>query len=283
MLNKTKNPFSVIALVLFGFLSVWWITLNLKSQPEDFSRYIFGATYGLMALLGGVYGLITAKKWGGYKSSLGRSILFLAIGLLLAEFGQIVFSYYNIVKKELIPYPSLADVGFFGSIPFYILGALALARVLNVSSVVRKNPVKLLAGIAVPLALLVATYWFFLNGYDPTDVSSLTVFLDFGYPLGQLVYVSIALIILLCVGRMLGGVMRKPLLLLLFAFILQYAADFNFLWQNMHETWVNGGYGDYLYLVAYFAMTISLIHLNLVFEGKGGSKATVPAEAEVQS
>lgn len=272
-MNKTTNSTQQkIAIALFAGLTIWWLLLVTLSQPEDFSRYVFGASYGLMALFGGIYGLVTAKKWGSFKSSFGRAIMFLAIGLLLAEFGQIVFSYYNIVKEELIPYPSIADIGFFGSIPLYIFGAFSLAKALNVPSNIMKNPLKLFIGIVIPLVLLGSSYMFFLKGYDATEVGTLTRLLDFGYPLGQAIYVSLALVIFLGVAKSLGGIMRKPLLFLLFAFIVQYVADFNFLYQNYHETWVNGGYGDYLYLVAYFAMTISLISLNIVFQSNAPVK-----------
>lgn len=279
MSNKAKSTPLILSIVLFTVLSSWWAVLALKSEPEDFSRYIFGASYGLMALFGGIYGVVTSRKWGSYKSSLGRAILFLACGLLLAEFGQLVFSYYNIIKKELVPYPSIADIGFFGNMYFYVLGGFALTKVLGVSNQIKKNPRKLIVGILLPTILLASTYKVFLTGYDTEGVSMLQKILDFGYPLGDAIYVSIALVALLCVARILGGSMRKPLMLLLFAFIIQYVADFNFLYQISHETWVNGGYGDYLYLLAYFVMTVSLIKIANVFSQKSSNDAkTVEAQ-----
>lgn len=268
MLNKAKSTPLILSIVLFTVLSIWWAVLALTSQAEDFSRYIFGASYGVMALFGGIYGVVTSRKWGAYKSSLGRAILFLACGLLLAEFGQLVFSYYNIIKKELVPYPSLADIGFFGNMSFYVLGGFALAKVLGVSNQIKKNLRKLVVGIVLPVILLASTYKVFLVGYDPSGVSMLQKILDFGYPLGDAIYVSVALVALLCVARILGGSMRKPLMLLLFAFMVQYVADFNFLYQISHETWVNGGYGDFLYLFAYFVMTLSLIKIANVYSQK---------------
>lgn len=283
MTSKTTNLPSVLAVTLFAALSIWWGVLALVTEPEAFSRYVFGASYGLMAVFGGVYGLVTAKKWGSFKSSLGRSILYLAMGLLLAEFGQLIFSYYNIVKEELIPYPSMADIGFFGNMLLYILGGFALTKVLGVGLMIKRSPLKVLAGIALPSLLLIATYILFLKGYDSTGVSKLQLLLDFGYPLGDAVYVSLAGVALLCTARSLGGIMKKPLLILLFAFVAQYVADFNFLYQNSHETWVNGGYGDFLYLFAYFVMTLSLINLARVFTTSmsGTPPVDVPKNAEV--
>lgn len=274
-MNNSKNKLvQISAIGLFVLLTIWWAVLSLTSEAGDFSRYIFGASYGLMALFGGVFALKTAKSWGGFRSGLGKVILFLGLGLLLAEFGQIVFSYYNIRLKVDVPYPSVADIGFFGSIPLYIFGALYMTKVLAVKASIKRAPLKLIVGILVPLVILVISYSFFLKAYDPSGVPALTRFLDFGYPLGQAVYVSIALVSLLSVANMLGGAMRKPLMLLLLAFLFQYAADFNFLYQSYHETWVNGAYGDYLYLVAYFVMTLSLINLSSVLGQKLGASST---------
>jgi hypothetical protein len=281
LMNTKVNTWSLrFAVLLFIGLSVWWVLFINRTEPEDFSRYTFGATYGLMALFGGIYGFITAKSWGSFKSSLGRTILFLAAGLLLAEFGQIVFSYYNIVKKNLIPYPSLADIGFFGNMVMYVLGGFALTKVLGVGAMIKKIPYKLLLGIILPSVLLIATYTLFLKGYDSTDISKLQLLLDFGYPLGDAAYVSLAVVTLLCVARSLGGILGKPLLILLFAFVAQYAADFNFLYQNYHETWVNGGYGDFLYLFAYFVMTLSLIYLAKAFSSRSNLSSEIPKNTE---
>ena len=266
------------AISLFVLLSASWVVLRVSNPETDGPALLFGATYGLMALFGGIYGLLNAKKWGGWKSTLGRTLVYLSLGLLFAEFGQLVFSYYNIIKSVEIPYPSLADVGFFGSIPFYILGAFALTKVTGLHAKIGKTFKKQLVFAVLPLILLIVSYMIFLRGYSFTDTPKLTIFLDFGYPLGQALYVGLALVILLTTGNALGGVMKSRVLLLLAAFVAQYAADFNFLYQNLHDTWQNGGYGDYLYLIAYFMMTLSLIHMMTVFKSPKIAPVTVAPE-----
>ncbi|HSW85508.1 MAG TPA: hypothetical protein VLF79_02765 [Candidatus Saccharimonadales bacterium] len=264
--NTNKSLIRLVAGFLFVGLTLWWIILSIINPSSDYPRLVFAASYGSMALLGGIYGLISAEKWGSFKSAIGRAIVFLACALLFAELGQLVFSYYNIVKKVDIPYPGIADIGFFGNMLFYIIGGFFLTKVLSVKSYVKKAPIKLFISILLPLILLSTSYYFFLRGYSVAGTSKLQVFLDFSYPLGDAIYVSIALVTLLSVGKFVGGIMRGPLLLILFALIVQYSADFNFLYQNAHETWTNGGYGDYLYLLAYSVMTFSLIYLSAAFQ-----------------
>lgn len=247
---------------LFVVETLLWLWLVMNGHVGDKVAHLFGGTYGLVALSGGIYGLVAARSWGFLRSYFGKTIIFLSLGLLLQEFGQLAFTYLYIIVGIDVPYPSLADVGFFGAIPMYIAGAYCLAKGLGVAAIIKKSPYKLVVGVIVPLLILVVSYWFFLKDYDGTAKDWLTVFLDFGYPLGQSVYVSAALVTLLGLGGLLGGTMRRPVLLLLLAFLLQYVADFTFLYQSSKGSWVNGGYGDYFYLVAYFVMTLSLFGLN---------------------
>jgi hypothetical protein len=195
---------------------------------------------------------------------MGRAILSFAVGLLLQNVGQSVFSWYNLVAQVALPYPSLADVGYFGSIPFYIYGVLMLARASGVHITLKAFSAKLQA-ITIPLIMLTLSYFFFLYGYEPDWSDPLRVFLDFGYPLGQAVYVSLAILTYLLSTKTLGGVMKNKVLLVLAALVIQYAADYNFLYQAAYGTWTVSGYGDVLYLLAYFLMAIGLIQLKTEF------------------
>lgn len=234
----------------------------MLTPHTDETAAVWGAAYGLTALVGGAYGLYAARGWGYFRSHIGRAIMLLSLGLLFDEFGQLAFSYYNVVEKVAVPYPSIADIGFFGAVPLYILGAFFLLRGLGVGAALKRSPIKLVIGVLVPMIVLGVSYWLFLKDYDASEKDTMTVFLDFAYPLGQATYVSLALVTLISIGRQLGGVMRMPIFLLLFAFILQYAADFNFLYQATQGTWGVSGYGDFLYLSAYFVMGASLISLS---------------------
>lgn len=266
MWETIKNEFAAkVAVGLFLILTVWWIILYLSGVQEQIENYLFGATYGLMAAWGGFWGITIAKHWGGTKSVLGKAILALSFGLLAAEFGQIVFSYYNIFSGVEVPYPSLADVGFFANIPLYTIGIILLAKASGIQFTLQKLSSKLQA-VLLPVAMLAFSYFFFLQGYEVDWTDPVRVFLDFGYPLGQALYVSIAVLVYVLSKNILGGVMKVKVLFLLFAFVAQYLADYNFLFQNSRGTWLNAGYGDYLYLLAYFIMTLGLLQLKTIYK-----------------
>lgn len=255
-----------LTLVLFGALAVWWAVLFFGFKAKlEFPNLVWAASYQAVAVWGVIWGYIMGHRWGGFRSVVGRAMLFLTFGLLLQVLGQTVFSVYGLFLQREIPYPSLADVGFFGSIIFYIIGIFELGKAAGATSIIRSFRGKMWT-ILLPLAMLITSYIFFLENYVFDWSQPLRVFLDFGYPLGQAIYVSLAALVFVLSKNVLGGIMRTKVLIILIALIVQYIGDFNFLYQFNNETWINGGYGDFLYLFAYFVMSFGLIQMGTTFE-----------------
>lgn len=261
---KSLNFAEKITSSLFIILTGWWAVLYFYYGAELTEPNLYwAATYQVLAIWGGLFGLFASRSWGGMRSRMGRSITFLSIGLLLQAFGQSSFSYYTTILGVGIPYPSIADVGYFGSVIFYIIGIYSLARVSGVSITLKKYRGKAFA-ILIPAILFIFSYSLFLSSYQFDWSNPLRVFLDFGYPIGQAIYVSIAVLAFILSKDVLGGIMRGPIIFVIYALVIQYFADSNFLFQAINSTWINGGYGDFLYTLAYFLMAISLIKIGYV-------------------
>lgn len=233
--------------------------MSISHSFRDSSYVLLSEVYGVIALIGGINGIFIARGLGFFKSYFGKAILLLSIGLLFQEFGQLAYSYLNSIKHVELPYPAVPDIGYFGSIPLYIAGAYYLMTGLGVKAIIKKAPLKLALSVLISVAIVGVSYWLFLKGYDTSGKTKAAIFFDFAYPLGQSIYVSMAITILLSVTGLLGGLMKKPIMLLLGAFLLQYAADWNFLYQTIHGTWGPAGYGDFIYMSAYFLMGLSII------------------------
>lgn len=227
----------------------------------------FADTYAVVALFGGLVGLFLSGKWGGFSSLLGKVVLCLSIGLLAQVFGQFSYAFYARVLGVEVPYPSIGDLGFFGSIPFYIFGSYYLVRicVASVKGVSSRFPVNSIS-IVVPVIMLVVSYIFLLRGYEPGWENIPGTFLDFGYPLFQAVYVSLAFVAFYYTKRMINGIMHKKVVFLLVALVVQYLADFLFLYKAHRDLYTTAGITDLTYLVAYFLMSLAIINLNSVFE-----------------
>lgn len=250
--------YSLTTLALFFGFTIWWVMLHIFHEPASISHEIFAATYGVMALWGGIVGLVAARAWGGWRSIMGRALLLFSLGLLLQEFGQLSYSYFIWFKHIDVPYPSIGDIGYFGSIPVYIYGVVLLGKAAGAHVSLRSYAGRIKA-LLIPVVLLAVSYASFLLDYPFGEVGGLTLFLDFGYPLGQAIYVSLAILVYLLSRTMLGGIMKQPLIILLLALVAQYVADYMFLYQTIQETWQVGGVNDYSYLFSYTLMTIGLL------------------------
>ncbi len=250
------------AIVFFSLFTFWWIYLQISGGKGKNVQYdLFTVTYGIMALWGGVWGLHIAKKWGGLKSVMGKAIFLLSIGLLAQEFGQLAYTYYIYIKHIEVPYPSWGDVGYFGSIPFYSLGVLYLAKASGVKIGLRSFANKIQA-VVLPLIMLLVSDLLFLQAYIFDWTKPLTVFLDFGYPFGDAIYVSLALITYMLSRTVLGGIMKNKILFILFALVVQFTADYTFLFQVSRKVWTISGINDYIYFLAYTVMTLGLLQLH---------------------
>lgn len=263
-IKSFTNVTYLLVCALFIGLLFWRLFLIYYPFPDNTQIQVWAASYQIIAWCGAIFGLVLSKRWGGYSSVIGRASIAFSLGLLLQSFGQSIFSYYFYTGHSA-PYPSLADVGFFGSIPFYAYGMFALAKAsgahMSLKSVANKIQV-----VIIPFIILGISYTMFLKGYVIDPSSPAKTFLDFGYPLGQAIYISIALLAYSLSRQMLGGIMRKAILFFIIALVVQYASDYTFLYQSSKGIFEGGGVVDFMYSVAYLCMSISLIKLGMTFE-----------------
>lgn len=254
-----------VAILIFLLLTAWWAVGYFHIYTSS-TRYFgdYSSIYGVMALWGAIWGMIISKKWGGFKSVMGRAIFMFSLGLFAQEFGQIVYAYYSFYKHVSIPYPSWGDIGYFGSIPLYIYGVWLLGQASGIKIKLRSFGNQAIA-VVVPLVMLVVAYFVFLQHYTFDWSNPIKVLLDFGYPFGQAIYISLAILTYLLSKSVLGGVMKNKILFILFALFIQFLSDYTFLYQSNAGTWKNGNLNEFMYLTAYFLMTLGILQLNTVY------------------
>jgi len=200
----------MVATILFIALSLWWLSIYLRFLTEGIENDLFTNLLILFPLFGGIAGLYYAKLWGGLKSKFGMAIFSLSSGLLAQFIGTLLYNYYIYILGIEVPYPSIGDVFFYVSVLLYILGAYQLAKVLGVQFSSQSFINKFVA-ILIPFVALLGSYLILLREYDFTDSTPLLIFLDFGWQIGQVIYISIALFTLFISNNSLGGLMRKPI------------------------------------------------------------------------
>src|SRR4051812_8871880 len=107
-----KNKAQLLLTAIFVGYFAWWASFQHIVEGQGVSVQRFGATYGVIALIGALAGLLAARKWGGFKTVLGKALTFFSLGLLAQEAGQIIYTYYIYGAKIQIPYPSWGDLAY---------------------------------------------------------------------------------------------------------------------------------------------------------------------------
>ncbi|MBI4225693.1 hypothetical protein HY612_01125 [Candidatus Roizmanbacteria bacterium] len=256
-----KNKLTYWILLLYLIVSSWWIKLQFIGLGTS-EAYLFNWFYGLIGLSGAIYGIkISYDKWGGWKSIIGRGLILLPFGLLGQWFGLQIWTYYNVIAKVEVPYPSLADLGYFALIPAYTIGAWMFAHASGAKFSLKTRSGKLWA-LLIPFVALILSYALFLKdiGFDLSN--PIKLFFDIGYPLGEIIPVSIALFTFTLSRNLLGGSMKSRILYLVFAFFFQFLTEYAFLYTAGAETYVNGGWNDLMYATSYTIMSLGLIAFN---------------------
>lgn len=257
MLAVFRSKFVVSIAVGYIFLVVFWGWIQGTGNVGGQASYIFGTIYPILAIAGGVAAFVLARRWGGWESVMGKAIIFLGLGLFGQAFGQLVWSYYNLVIQEVAPYPSIGDIGYFSIIPFYSMAMLNFARASGVRFSIRNYLSKIQVAI-IPFIMLILSYIFFLRDYELDLSRPIKTFLDFGYPMGEAIMISIAILTFTLSRKYLGGVMKNKILFIIFAFIVQYITDYTFLYKINAETYINGGVVDLMYTTSFVIMAIGI-------------------------
>lgn len=258
-----KSKFTWFIGIYYLILLLWWSKLLIFGQTEGFENYLFGAAYPVLALVGGINGLLISRIYGGWSSVMGRGIIYLSLALLGQVFGQFIWTYYNIIAQVEVPYPSLADLGYISVIPFNILAMWSFAKASGVKLSLQRFHGKIMAAL-IPLILLMIVYALFLRDYQLDFSDPVRIFLDFAYPSGEAVYISLAILTYVLCRNLLGGIMRQKILFFIFAFTVQFLTDYTFLFSISRDFYYNGGIVDLMYASSFAIYSLALFNLKFI-------------------
>lgn len=264
--NTLSNISTNVILFFFIFLVFWWLFITAQGLENTTQNFFYGVALGILPCLASVFGFINSNKWGGLKSSIGKSTFFLSLGLLTWGIGTLVFAYYNIFLQIDIPYPSWADLFYIVSWPLWAVGMVYLSRATGA-----KSQLKTVRGRVVffLIPILIATlsyYLLIIVAREGTIFSAsedlVKVFFDLAYPIGDLVILTIALLIYGLSFRFLGGLFRWPIIFILSGFVLNYLGDFGFVYKATKGTFVVAGWVDFVYTIAFFFIGYGISLVN---------------------
>lgn len=263
--TNTKRTFIGFLVIVYLFFLGWFAKLYLTGQTEGTENFLTNL-YGIIPLAGGLYGLSVAKHWGGLKSSVGRAVTFLSLGLVTWGVGIFIWLFYNLVLQVEVPYPSLADAAFILSWPLWGIGAIYLSQATGAKFAVRRMGGKV-ALLIVPLIVIISSYYFLVTvargGTFEIAEEGLQIFFDLAYPIGDVVILTLATLIYGLSYKYFGGRYRSAIYLILAAFAFNYLADFTFSFTTTTETYYNGSLPDVFFATTMFVFALGVALLDV--------------------
>jgi len=171
-----------------------------------------------------------ASRAGG-KERLGWTLMSISTGLWAA--GELVWSYYEVWQQVTVPYPSLADAGFLGAVPFAIGGIRAFWS--DAAHGTSDRWRVWFDGVIVAIALTCTAWAFGLREVYQSDSS--TKLLDLAYPVTDIVVGTVLILAIRRAARHQAGKMA-----LLLAGIACYSvADSAFAYLNAQGSYESVG------------------------------------------
>ncbi|MBI2330494.1 hypothetical protein HYU94_03810 [Candidatus Daviesbacteria bacterium] len=256
-------------MLLAGYLilAVWWSVLYFSGIKETFQNHLYQVGLGLIPLIGGIMGMLNSRKWGFLTSDVGKATFFISAGLTAWGIGQMFWSlYYNILLKIEIPYPSLADVGYVSALPLWTYGIIKLSKATGARASIKKLSGKLLLFV-IPILAIISSYYLLIviarQGVIDFNEGGLKLFFDLAYPLGDLIILTLALLIYGLSFNYLGGRFKLPIITVIGGFILMYFTDFTFSYVTTLETYFNGHWVDLMFPSALMLVAFGINNFSL--------------------
>lgn len=255
-----------ILIVYFGLLCVFWTSLYFTGLTGGPWNDFYSFSFGLIPLISGMWGIRQSFKWGGLKSYVGKSLMFISAGSFLWGVGTMIWAYYNFFAGVPVPYPSIADLFYILTIPLWAAGISSLSHATGSRSALKKSTGKILA-VVVPLLIFFASYYLLVViARDGVLVSTyegyLKLILDLAYPLGDVIILTFAILVYGLSRDYLGGRYKTPVNILLAGFLTMYFADFIFSYTTTIGTFYTGGFGDLVFTIAMFLISFGTLGID---------------------
>ncbi len=254
-LEQSYIPWRLLSIFSLLSLVLWMINI-IRPFPPDIFRYIYGTAATLYPLLAGLLcfqGMpkLRDKAHPGEKPGGRRfSPALLGLAILCFTVGQILWVSHLFATHSSLPFPSFAQIAYYGMYPFLICAILFLpARGISAPAHLRI----LLDSLIIMVALSTLCVYFLLapmlfkgNG------TLLQKIAGSAYPSADLVLIFCLLLVALRAGE---ATLRPVLLMLEISILLIFIRDLMHLNEVLQSTYQHMSPGAVLWLPAIFLIT----------------------------
>lgn len=247
----------------FCTLFVYWLLLQTIKSRAGIFNYLFTFLFGLIPLLSGAIGFIHLKEWGSYKTTIGKALFFMSLGLACWGVGSLIWSYYNFFLNIPAPYPSLADIGFAPSIILYGIGVVYLSDVTDAKAELKNIYAKVFVILTPTITLAIAYYFIVIIARGGNLITSnstgLKTFLDLLGPIGDIFGLITAVLISGLSVNYISNKYSLNVICMFTGLIVMTISDTLYAYTTTVGTFYPGNFGDLLYM-----MGVSLLSFGVL-------------------
>lgn len=246
---------------IFIFASLfYWIVVTVSGIYNPIYLDVFGLLLTILPLMGFMIGLLIQMDWGGFKSYVGRGILFLSFSLLAWFLGQLFFFIFTYTLGE-VPYPGLPDYFFVLIDPFYALALLAIMKFSGAKRSIGSSLSYLLL-LLIPIASIYTNYILFFGSTSYFAEFDAAVLFDLLYSFGSIAIMTLIIITFVLSIKKLGGKMRVAIYMLFLGIVFQYIGDITYSLLDVQGFVDNGALSDFIYFVSISFVVLGLTQLS---------------------
>lgn len=278
---KSKKVKLATVIAFTAFLLLYWAALAVTHTKYHLVNYLWEAALSVEFIVFGAFGIVVAKKWSWLKSSMGSGLVLISFGLIAWALAQAGWTYYVIKdpNQQNPNYLSL-NITYFLSIPLWFAGMFRLSKATGAKYGLRPTLAKV--GVLFLILVMFALSYYLLvdvarggtSYFHQTSFSN--VFFDLGYAAGDAINLTLALAIFGLSWKYLGGMFKKPILLVLLAFASIYLADLLYSYFDGKSLYYNGQWDDLLYLATGAIFGAGIVLLEPVASKLPKASETVP-------
>lgn len=246
LINSSFTLLLLLMLVWNGYL------YTLPTQDTQFNYY-YNVGYGLIFLFGALLSIIYGKVFG-YKTNIGKMLLFFGLGLLSWVLGLGIWVYYNEVVGVEVPYPSWADYAGFTYIYLFMpIGGYYLLKIYK--SLITKNLMR--DSIIILILSFLVIFGLFSRPVIDGSLPFMENFFNIYYPAGDMLILALVLIAL----RIGGGKIHPSLYIFFIGLLIQVAGDLLYSYRTAQDIYWNGDLSDLLFTFSGYFMSIGIFEI----------------------
>lgn len=237
----------IYLIILLSHL-IWTIILGVIPDHGFPSNYYYNLSSAVFFALPLLYALLQYRRYPGERRVL---IPWIACFTLLV-IAQAIWSYYNFFTKTNAPYPGIGDLFWLSYYPLQIVIILNLSK----SYKFMWNSFDIITFFILANIFTIFSTFFLLSNLDLSQPLLVTL-LNFAYPTLDALLAAFGVTIL----RTQSYTRNKYVPFLVLGYLLTSLGDALFAFTNNSQTYWNGNYVDFIFVLAHFLIALAVYYL----------------------